>query len=850
MKTISLPSNCTIVKKCLTMFLLCLCFLSVSLLSCQPSRAKTKGKKIAFRKKTSSLTVGKKYRYHIKNLPKKAKVTYSCNHKKYASIHKKKGILTAKKQGKVTVKAKVTVSGKKKKVLKTNVRILSKKKNPSAFAAENNSDNVSSQTKNNPLANTTLTVSNAIHPWNHSLVLYSSRILLESEVKGSQLTLTKSSGNTDEKEGLSLSVKVNFWSLSEDGKKITYVLSPGNAAKLCPGDGTANGNYTITSSLFSGKLSTSYRERLTPNEVRGFVFDTSRNPLSGVCVSLFQNGDDDDATLIQSMRTDEKGSYSFTGMPNGDYYILVSGGSGADSSLKSSPGESDSADTASSGSENTSYMNCVSKPFSLNESIHCENFSVKREQPVMMCKITDSNNNPLSGISVLVSKKDSSLCWQGSTDEQGLFVLSRQTFSSSDGYTKVDYNKDIKKPEFISGTLPTPEISSQITESDFTSDDSYEISILPDDGEDNSLTENEVNNESFPYESMSFTYSPKDSLTEQTLFQVALNSLPVLYSDSLSIKWDNTKSSSENTDIQASLPAIKFLKVSLYHTDGCIIFSDSCPIAITPSTSPQTIAAAVNNLFRIQNVHIADGKYYFMIQAYETSESPCSTPFISSVTIQNGILSPIVATLHSGVSAKIILCGDFDLDHVSPLPCILYELVDSTWIPVTALQSTEFEMATKNYCKAYINCSYVEPNHTYLLKSMGDTIRLVGSCKFTIAEDTLSSDPPENTVPSFQFSCSLSPSPSLTQNHVHTSCNITPDKEYFLTATNIKNCVYVFYFENGTICSTFLTNETDAVTFLPETDYASFYDKLPSGKSLKTSQPSYCSSEFFITFDT
>ena len=71
-----------------------------------------------------------------------------------------------------------------------------------------------------------------------------------------------------------------------DGKKITYQLDKYSEEKLCPGNGSANGVYKITAPFLSKPLSINYKERLTPNKVQGFVFDSEQRPIFGTTVSL------------------------------------------------------------------------------------------------------------------------------------------------------------------------------------------------------------------------------------------------------------------------------------------------------------------------------------------------------------------------------------------------------------------------------------------------------------------------------------------------------------------------------------------------------------------------------------
>lgn len=73
-------------------------------------------------KKNVTLTVGTKYTLKVKNLPKNAKVTWTSSNKKRATVSKK-GVVTAKKAGTVTIRSKIKQSGKKTRKLTCKIKI-------------------------------------------------------------------------------------------------------------------------------------------------------------------------------------------------------------------------------------------------------------------------------------------------------------------------------------------------------------------------------------------------------------------------------------------------------------------------------------------------------------------------------------------------------------------------------------------------------------------------------------------------------------------------------------------------------------------------------------------------------
>lgn len=167
------------------------------------------------------------------------------------------------------------------------------------------------------MPNATIKTRTAINPWNHSIVLYSSRILLQKEVSSSKITLTGKSNSTTPK------LQAHFDSLSSDGKKITYQLDKYSEEKLCPGNGSANGVYKITAPFLSKPLSINYKERLTPNKVQGFVFDSEQRPIFGTTVSLCSINDQNKIMKnISSAKTDKNGHYCISDIHSGQYIIV------------------------------------------------------------------------------------------------------------------------------------------------------------------------------------------------------------------------------------------------------------------------------------------------------------------------------------------------------------------------------------------------------------------------------------------------------------------------------------------------------------------------------------------------
>lgn len=84
--------------------------------------------KIRLNKTAITLQVGETYRLSVKNMPKNGKVTWTSASRQKATVSKR-GVVTAKKQGKTTIKAKLAYqSGGKKRTRKFSCRVTVKEK--------------------------------------------------------------------------------------------------------------------------------------------------------------------------------------------------------------------------------------------------------------------------------------------------------------------------------------------------------------------------------------------------------------------------------------------------------------------------------------------------------------------------------------------------------------------------------------------------------------------------------------------------------------------------------------------------------------------------------------------------
>ena len=66
-----------------------------------------------------------------------------------------------------------------------------------------------------------------------------------------------------------------------------------------------------------------------------------------------------------------------------------------------------------------------------------------------------------------------------------------------------------------------------------------------------------------------------------------------------------------------------------------------------------------------------------------------------------------------------------------------------------------------------------------------------------------------------------------------------------LNAQNKKDCVFVDYDKNGTIISACYVNSNEGHSFYASSHNIFFFDKMETGKSIKTTQASYKNTKFY-----
>ncbi|MDE6851424.1 MAG: carboxypeptidase-like regulatory domain-containing protein [Lachnospiraceae bacterium] len=819
--------------------LLFLCLSIITFIWCMmifPLHGSAKTAKPKWKKEISSLEIGKIYRYRIKHCPKNTKVQFTSNHASRASINRKTGLLLAKKKGSVNITAIIRQPHKKAKRLKTKLQITKKKATETSQKPAGLSANTA---KNNPsiLSHVRFSVAKSINPWNHSIMLYSSRILLLSEIQNTELTLsplaTKSNANADP------TLTAQFSSLSADGKTITYQLSGDSAKRLCPGNGTFDGEYHITSTFFPDTLQTQYQERIQLNCISGFVLDTNQLSLSQVSVRLYA---DSQNVPLAVTTTDKNGYYQFKNITEKNIRI--------EATLENY--ETYSQPSLHPVGQNI-CQNIILHPSSTN------NLAVS-------CQILDEQNRPIKNTTVILTTKTTNssaaltnqendpsdhFFLQGMADNNGMISFANQKSISSNGYTQIAYYANQSTPRFISAGMPTSDSVICNSLQPFTRNQEYTLYVFP--ATDGTTIPMDYQMESF---SFSFTHL----LSDQLFLQIQLQKLPLLSAEKVSISTDTIKNSNSSYHYR------------LYDRTGKELFQTI--FSPLPENSENDYSKQLTMALQCQNVRLPDGDYYAAVTAYDNISSsgqassnmehpytdqicPNIKNFSSGTTILpvqicNNVITSTHFTLSPCQTFRSLVYTDCENENLEMISFILYQKTDTIHIPIGTYTTDHFSPIHTGQ-KAYLNLP-VLTDSSYVLVPTNTRYKITAGASFQVSAEEnkrISSDTPEHQIlfdkipdNEYTIESELDLSHLLDYTDYCTNKNFF-SSDYFFHSATYPNTVYAYYQTNGTFTNLFFA--TPAFSSLENPSPNLICNQLQNGMMIHTSQESYSTTPFFVT---
>lgn len=737
----------------------------------------------AFVKKYPTITVGKSVQYQIKHLNKNHFVTFSVSDSSIASIHQKTGKLLAKKAGKLTVKA-VIRNKKHRKIYQLKDTILIKK-------------------KKTYLPNASFQIKKTINPWNFTVTLSCNRILLENEIKDSSLTVFPK-GKTTPK------LKAGFLELSPNGKEITYLFNNDSQKKLCPGDFSMDGNYTLQSSHFRKKLSLTYEERLPKNTLSGFVFKQDGNPVKNAILSLKT------ASGTKQYNTDNNGHYV---MKNIDEPISLT--------------------VAKEGCQTIT----LTKPPLSAKGVSCENIilrSLKDTNLSLEFFVTDTENHPIPNAAVtialnnntnktentsasfdLLSKKD--IIITQNTDSAGTLYLSNDKSANFPAPCS-DFEIEQKtKLTYTSTYQPSSSHHILLSKKELNINDQYTIyigSFSP----DNAL---------MPYHIQKISFSFANLSTNHARFHIRLSKCPNLSIPSLSLSYENELFAFPGETLLLRLfhPKEK-TPVYQYKMNYHSFQQKENELSISPGQLP---------------ISLFDGTYYLQIQLFSKEEEIIAETPVSPAIIQNASLSAEKLTLKPFRFARILTYANLEPKTPETASFHLYQKTDKSYFLIDTFSTDFFTSKDNTVFTAKLLLSHLIENETYLLAPAADNIMGTENLLFTASSENTYATKKEaiySLLPLAQIFCERKTSFSNSEEKTirmdySVFHNITSD--FIRTSTSYPNCVLALYNTDGTLLTAALTNKITQNTIPSNfSNYkASIIDIYTNKETIITTQNSY-----------
>ncbi len=783
-----------------------------------PVTSHAKTARLTWKKERSSIEIGQSFRYRIKHCPKKAKVQFSSSHTSRATIHPKTGLFRAKKSGNVVITAKIFQKRKKTKRLKTRIRIIKKskitKKNTTSDLPKKVSKKESTSDPSRIVTNATFTVAESIHPWNHSIILYSNRILLQSEVQGTSLSLMQHTTDTPTKKDLGLTAY--FHSLSDDGKSVTYLLNEDSTRKMCPGNGTFDGEYLITSDFFQKPLRTRYQERLSFHCVNGFVLDSQQKSLPQVSVKLYsENGN----ILVAETMTDQNGYYQFQNISKKNVMLTA---------------------------ELEGY-NRYSLPslHPINQNI-CQNIILhpsSTKDLAVTCQILDEQNRPITDTAVVLTtesnitsdggllnanQKPGQLFLKGFVDSKGTIQFANENSISGKGYTKIKHYYDQSLPEYCEKKIPISD--SVICDPSYSLNRQVNYVLLVFPKTDGSRMPRD-------YEMTSFSFSFAPLLSNHLLVQVHLRKLPSTSAEKLSIL-------ANDLDI---LPSN--YHYTLFDENGHMLFQTN----LSPLSENQEQDYSKQLILALQDQEIClhNGNYFAAVTANSSTDSVCSAVAIQPVQIVNQKLSATHFQLSTYRTLHALVLADYNSKQVEPVSFILYQKSDTTWIPIGTYATSSFtDIYSKQ--KAYLDIPVTLSDATYRLVPAHQKYHISAGATLTVSSgQTIITSVPEHQI--HIKNNLMDPEISITQQITSELLQFSPlapiqisfDPAYYNSSTTYPNTVYAYYQPNGEFTSLLFT--TPGLSSILNTPSSFICDRLQNGTSISTTQIAYSTTPFFVT---
>ena len=653
-----------------------------------------------------------------------------------------------------------------------------------------------------------ITAETTVNPWNFTITLKSSRILLKKEVAKSKIVLSS-------KKKKNFKIIASFYKLSKNGRNILYKIPASKQHLLCPANTSKNGIYYLQSSLFAGKRKVRYSERLTKNTIAGFVCNYNGKPIANASVRLKTTS----KTL--TCKTNKNG-----------YYHL---------SCNRKP-------VSLTATKKGFQKNTITSLNLSSKGIVCENIilkSSKNSSCLLDFLVTDYNNQPLSDTTIQIfsatarkntqklsgcssqtdTLKKGNIVFSGKTDSSGRLSLGSAKNAILTPYTKIVWKNNTQFS--YSRTYQSSLWNRKQLAKPLRQDETYLIYFTK-----NATQKNTA--KSYETKKMIFSFAP--FYTNHVLLHMQLKELPVTKTNSLYIDYNH------NIDIDSC----QTLTVSLFCKEDAVPFYQK-----TYAKKSLAIAENTISLPLLSSLSLPDGNYYVQLRANDSQNTVTGISSVSSLQVRNGRILPLHISLEKPYYSRVLVFGNsvnmsnnMAANSSATASFNLYQIWDSRYFLVGSFSSTPFLFSSYRLPTANLVISSLLKDGKYLLcpvsdAMIGETYSVLNTQKLILSQNA------ENTLseaPSAQICCKPANSSSYTAASTNSaSTNSASTNSASITSANssssavltapsdfIPQTLDISYYSSNTITQ----NSVRTSTSYPNTILA-FYNS--NGKLLKTS---------------
>ena len=615
--------------------------------------------------------------------------------------------------------------------------------------------------KYNPYDKIKLSPIRCINSRSYKISFESSKILLKKEVCKSYIYLEKNKKK----------LKASFHSLTNDGRKITYLLNKKSIRTLNPGDGSMNGKFNVSFSFCKFKTIVMYTEKIIKNSITGFILSSEGTPVSSASVSLKAG-----SSRKVSCKSDSNGQYILPAPENTTGDITVQ--------------------------KNGYTKQTLNDVTTSKDGAICQNFILNKNGNYPLTTIfhiTDIYDQIIPNATIEIADDNSSIA-QFQTDQYGNTIISNTKQPDFNlPLTTITLSKNSKDINY-NNSCPN-NWNSDISKLEFNKEQTYTISISK------NTSENKI-----IYDCLQFKFSFNDISSNNILFNISLgDAKPFSLNSNLSIKWDSDELKLQTSNLEIELydlntitpnssPVLKY---------NCL-FSDDLKQVDTINFNQLVTLSETENISLV-----SDGIYYLRIQALSNDNTYVGSTCLIPINVKDGTIDNVTATIKNSYSKEFIAVinwpdspdnNSFN-EFISDLSFYLYEKKGSLIIPVAPIHIADCTFKCKentSYGIASVKLTNLSKNSDYVIYPYSTDSKLTISSPKEFKTDNNNQDIQIKCIASNSINNTDIFSDIYQQNSnllTNLSSIISLDNHVIRSATNYPNSVLCFYNNDDKITS-------------------------------------------------